>query len=248
MSLNIWNLCPVSLCLFAKANILIDENGNACLADFGLLIIISDPTNPTVSSSYAPAGTTRWMSPELLDPDQSNPKDGRPTKESDCYALGMVIYEALSGKVPFAPDRDYVVMRKVIEGERPERPQGVDGVRFTDHLWYTLQLCWAHRPKGRPTIETVLQCLGPVPRDWKPPPIVGWGIRDPSREATPSSLTFSSSTGVTLESTSKERQQSESDLETPFNRDSRWISDTLIRPAGLGANVVRDLVNCACFP
>ena len=37
-------------------------------------------------------GTYRWMSPELLDPDGFD-SDGRPTRESDRYALGMVIYE-----------------------------------------------------------------------------------------------------------------------------------------------------------
>jgi len=33
------------------------------------------------------------MSPELLDPSMLDDRDPRPTKESDCYALGMVIYE-----------------------------------------------------------------------------------------------------------------------------------------------------------
>lgn len=33
------------------------------------------------------------MSPELLDPEKFNVPDPRPTKESDCFALGMVIYE-----------------------------------------------------------------------------------------------------------------------------------------------------------
>ena len=33
------------------------------------------------------------MSPELLDPDQFGITDSRPTKQSDCYALGMVVYE-----------------------------------------------------------------------------------------------------------------------------------------------------------
>ena len=37
-------------------------------------------------------GTYRWMSPELLDP-ESLQRKRRPTLESDCYALGMVIYE-----------------------------------------------------------------------------------------------------------------------------------------------------------
>ena len=191
-----------------KANILIDEHGNARLADFGLLIFVSDPTNPTVSSSYTPAGTTRWMSPELLDPDRFGPTDGRPTKESDCYALGMVIYEVLSGKFPFAPYREYVVMRKVIEGERPERPEGVEGGRFTDYLWHTLQLCWAQEPKGRPTIGEVLDCLGPVPKGWKPPPpSTDWRVHDPPRAVT----TLSSSNGV-------DTQYLQSHYQTPLVR------------------------------
>ena len=43
--------------------------------------------------SFTAGGSIRWMSPELLDPDQSGTTDRRPTKESDCYALGMVVYE-----------------------------------------------------------------------------------------------------------------------------------------------------------
>src|ERR1700753_4170970 len=88
--------------LFIEANILIDENCRARLADFGFLTIVSDPMNSTTSSSSAiTGGTTRWMSPELLYPEQFHRKDSRPTKESDRYALGMVIYEVLSGQAPF---------------------------------------------------------------------------------------------------------------------------------------------------
>jgi len=43
-------------------------------------------------SVVSSGGTLRWMSPELLDPTYFGSK-GRPTCESDCYALGMVVYE-----------------------------------------------------------------------------------------------------------------------------------------------------------
>ena len=43
--------------------------------------------------SFTAGGTTRWMSPESLDPDRFGVTDCRPTKQSDCYALGMVVYE-----------------------------------------------------------------------------------------------------------------------------------------------------------
>jgi len=196
----------VSCLTCLKANILIDEHGNARLADFGLLIFISDPTNPTVSSSHVSAGTTRWMSPELLDPDQFGSKDGRPTKESDCYALGMVIYEVLSGKVPFASYREYVVMRKVIEGERPERPQGAEGERFADHLWFTLLRCWVQERKGRPTIEEVLECLGPTPEGCESN--ADRRVHDPERAVISYSPTLPSSTAITLPPTSGEHRQS----------------------------------------
>ena len=37
------------------------------------------------------------MSPELLDPSKFEDRDPRPTRESDCFALGMVIYEVCVG-------------------------------------------------------------------------------------------------------------------------------------------------------
>lgn len=43
-------------------------------------------------TAVSSGGTICWMSPELLDPPRFG-SNGRPTRESDCYALGMVIYE-----------------------------------------------------------------------------------------------------------------------------------------------------------
>ena len=109
------------------------------------------------------------MSPELLDPDQFNLKDSRPTQESDCYALGMVILEVLSRQAPFAQSKDVVVLQKVIKGERPGRPEGADGVWFTDDLWQMLNLCWETQPGSRPSVQAVLECLEGVSRTWEPP-------------------------------------------------------------------------------
>ena len=153
-----------------KANILIDKNGHARLADFGLLTIVSDSTYPTTSSSSPSAGTTRWMSPELLDPDRFGFENSRPTKESDCYALGMVVLEVLSGQTPFSRYSGLVVMRKVIEGEHPGRPQGAEEVWFTDDLWGMLEQCWSPQPKDRPIVEAILGCLERVSTVWQPLP------------------------------------------------------------------------------
>jgi serine/threonine protein kinase len=74
-----------------QANILVDDKGSALLTDFGLMALtdLSAFLSETADSS---GGTYRWMSPELLDPEGFG-SNGHPTRESDCYALGMVIYE-----------------------------------------------------------------------------------------------------------------------------------------------------------
>ena len=153
---------------FLKANILVDRDRRARLADFGFLTVVSDPTNPTTSSSYTAGGTLRWMSPELLFSDETGLKDCRPTKQSDCYALGMVVYEVLSGQAPFALFGRFTVMRKIMDGEHPQRPRGAEGAWFTDDLWRMLNRCWATRPESRPSSSTVLGCLERVSRDTKP--------------------------------------------------------------------------------
>jgi len=105
------------------------------------------------------------MSPELINPDVQN---YRRTKSSDCYALGMVIYEVLSGHEPFFRYRKEAVSTKVLRGDRPERPQGAESKWFTDEVWGILEHCWKPNPSDRPSAERVLQCLEEASRFWTP--------------------------------------------------------------------------------
>ena len=109
------------------------------------------------------------MSPEFFDPEKFNLKDSRQTKHSDCYALGMVIYEVLSGKVPFFRHRGPAVIGAIIRGERPGRPRGEGGIWFVDDVWTMLEDCWRPSPGDRPSIRDVLQCLEEVSKSWTPP-------------------------------------------------------------------------------
>jgi len=93
------------------------------------------------------------MSPELLSPEQFGFTKSLPTKASDCYALGMVIYEVLSGQMPFASFGGSVVIRKVLDGERPARPQGE---LIADSIWGMVQSCWKPQPGERTSAKTVL--------------------------------------------------------------------------------------------
>ena len=94
-----------------QGNILINQSFRACLADFGLSTIVGmerraaangsliSMASKTSLLSFTAGGTTRWMNPELLDPDRFGITDHRPTKQSDCYALGMVVYEVRASAI-----------------------------------------------------------------------------------------------------------------------------------------------------
>ena len=146
-----------------QANILVDQTRHARLADFGLLTILSDSVT---SNSYTQGGTTRWMSPELFHPETN---DHHRTKYSDCYALGMVIYEVLSRRIPFYEYQTPSIFWKVTHGDRPGRPEGAEGLWFTDDVWEMLGRCWAHKSEDRPSIGDILQCLERISSSWIPP-------------------------------------------------------------------------------
>jgi serine/threonine protein kinase len=118
----------------------------------------------TATFSFREGGTAPWKSPELFDPEKFGLREHRPTKESDCYALGMVIYELLSGRRPFGSNAHDVIARKVLKGERPGRPQGNKGDLFTDDIWDILELCWKHQPRDRISAGAVLLRLERYPR------------------------------------------------------------------------------------
>ena len=122
------------------------------------------------------------MSPEFFDPEI---QDCSPTKYSDCYALGMVIYEVLSGHVPFYKFSNLVIPGMIFGGKRPSRPEGSEGVWFRDDVWTVLEHCWTSQPNDRPGVEEVLQCLEEASRVWMSPS--PQAIASPSTSDSPAS-------------------------------------------------------------
>jgi len=146
-------------------NILIGDDGRARLADFGLLRIVTDDKSDT-TTTMGPS-TAQWTSPELLVP-QNFGLEGHATKESDCYALGMTIFEVLSGQTPFSDQPLFAVTWKILEGTRPTRPEGEEGAWLTDAVWRVLEGCWRAQPGDRITINAVLLGLEGIPPPFKP--------------------------------------------------------------------------------
>lgn len=75
-------------------NILVDEEGQACLCDFGLSRIMNDNQSDIfLTMTNNTHGTCRWMAPELLRPSLANRQEPLITFGSDVYAMAMVMLE-----------------------------------------------------------------------------------------------------------------------------------------------------------
>jgi len=87
----------IDICLCYQANILIDSERCARLADFGLAVVIDESITGSAAVSRAARGTIRYMAPELFDPDTFGFTSGflklLPSMRTDIYALGMTILE-----------------------------------------------------------------------------------------------------------------------------------------------------------
>lgn len=92
-------------------NILIDRNGEAVVADFGLARALSSSAGTSATSQVL--GTPHYFSPEQA---RGLELDGR----SDLYSLGATLYRAATGSVPFDGSDWYAVARHHIES--PPRP------------------------------------------------------------------------------------------------------------------------------
>ena len=146
---------------YFQSNILIVDGTppRACLADFGLSTFI--PSTQGGRPTSTAGGTTFFMAPELLAPKKFGLADSRPTQPADIYAMGMVIYEVLTGFHPFYDLNlgPFEIVLRVSAGKRPTKPGNSEGIGFGSGTWELVQECWRAQSSRRPTVERVLQHL-----------------------------------------------------------------------------------------
>jgi serine/threonine protein kinase len=92
------------------SNIMVDEDRQVRLMDFGLAKFLADDAGMTLDGRMV--GTFRYMPPEQI---LGEPLDGR----ADLYSLGVILYELMTGRPPFDAKSPVDLWHKVLETEPP---------------------------------------------------------------------------------------------------------------------------------
>ncbi|MDO8440872.1 MAG: serine/threonine-protein kinase [Polaromonas sp.] len=94
------------------ANLLIENDGRVKLTDFGVARI--QDSSEATRTQGSMVGTLKYMSPEQV---QGQPIDAR----ADLFAVGIVLYQLLTGQRPFDGDTDFAIIQKIV-GHTPDMP------------------------------------------------------------------------------------------------------------------------------
>eukprot|EP00602_Paraphysomonas_sp_CaronLab_P000257 CAMPEP_0185031708 /NCGR_PEP_ID=MMETSP1103-20130426/19325_1 /TAXON_ID=36769 /ORGANISM="Paraphysomonas bandaiensis, Strain Caron Lab Isolate" /LENGTH=500 /DNA_ID=CAMNT_0027567323 /DNA_START=395 /DNA_END=1897 /DNA_ORIENTATION=- len=124
-----------------SANVMLDSEGRAKIADFGLSCVISAGQEPT-----AETGTYRWMAPEVI-------RHESYSLAADVYSFGILFWELLSRSQPFAGLSPIQAAFGVAKNNlRPPIPRDIN-----PRLKAILTRCWHPDPTSRPSFHNL--CL-----------------------------------------------------------------------------------------
>jgi len=145
-------------------NILLATDGGRLdtrLTDFGVARILNTPSMTTPNAVF---GTPHYMAPEAFHAATASPA-------TDVYALGVLLYELVTGRPPYDSDSIPDLMRRHMDGS-PERRPGIP-----DALWDVIMQCMALKPRLRPSAAELVADLTDVSRRFEnvpalsPPPV-----------------------------------------------------------------------------
>ncbi|GIV57923.1 MAG: hypothetical protein KatS3mg042_0836 [Rhodothermaceae bacterium] len=161
------------------ANIVLGPEGRAVITDFGIAFVASLPR-----LSHGMLGTPEYMSPEQAD---GRPMDGR----ADLYSVGVVLYECLTGRVPFErTGESLTALTDLLRRILTETPPPLRTLRPDVPVWLAevVERCLAKDPNDRfaraaelaaalqppPVIEAPTgQAASPLPAAWQPESTAG---------------------------------------------------------------------------
>lgn len=123
---------------FCKANVLIDQNMQPRIADFGSSIFLGEERTTDIPIPITPW----WTAPEALYNNFS--------RASDVWSFGMTALELLSDTKPYNGLNRFQAMYAIDAGNLPQRPEGLG---LNEELWTLCCDCWQRDPVRRPSIR-----------------------------------------------------------------------------------------------
>ncbi|WP_214482638.1 Stk1 family PASTA domain-containing Ser/Thr kinase [Bacillus sp. SM2101] len=106
-------------------NILVNNNGTVKITDFGIAMALS---STTITHTNSVLGSVHYLSPEQA-------RGGLANKKSDIYSLGIVMFELLTGEIPFSGESVVSIALKHLQSEtpspkrwNPDIPQSVENI------------------------------------------------------------------------------------------------------------------------
>jgi len=135
-------------------NLLVDNDYNVVIGDFG----VSEALESEDKRFASRWGTVNWMPPEVFD-------GGVYDCKSDIFSFGMVLWEMLTGQIPFGDDTNPLMVHQLVDGgERPFIPASCH-----PEFARLIRACWEGDPDKRPYLDAILKslelCLLPAPED-----------------------------------------------------------------------------------
>ena len=119
-------------------NIMIDRDGNARIMDFGIARSVK---GKGITGAHVLVGTPEYMSPEQVDGGEAGPR-------SDLYSLGIVLFEMLTGRLPFEGETPLSVAVKQ-KSEAPPDPRRLNP-QVPEDLARLVLRCLDKAPEKRP--------------------------------------------------------------------------------------------------
>jgi serine/threonine protein kinase len=143
------------------SNIIVTKDDRVVLLDFGLIREKDDPDDDNLTAPGAVIGTPAYMSPEQA--------SGLPIgPQSDWYAVGLVLWEALTGKRPFEDKSPARLMRARLVREPP--PPSTEQLGIPPDIDELCGKLLKRQPDDRPSPDELLQAVGATASHTPTPP------------------------------------------------------------------------------